>query len=181
MPLLHVVVSAVLTCSPAPPQNHTFNGPGVNLRQTVSERGVTLELLEAGGKVRWKVAGDGVFRPVFSADGRWVAEPSTLHDESVRVFGPDGKAADYHPLTLATEDEKSVMGESSCGIEWYGGMRFDGATLVVLLNQAPPRPPIYAPDPTPKLEILIDVGFRQITFHPVVTEVPQFEPAKGIH
>ncbi len=158
MPLLHVVISAVLGCSPAPPQNHTFNGPGVRLRQTVSERGVTLELLDAGGRVRWKVPDDGVFSPVFSANGRWVAEPSTLHDDSVRVWSSDGKAADYHPLSLATEDEKSVMSDTSCGIDWYGGMRFDGATLVVLLNQAPMRPPIYPPDPTPKLEILIDLA-----------------------
>ncbi|MBN2359357.1 MAG: hypothetical protein JXR83_07875 [Deltaproteobacteria bacterium] len=161
--LLHLVVSAVLACHPAPPRNQTFKGPGVKLRQTVSERGVVLELIDARGKVRWKLTDKGVFHPVFSADGRWVAEASTIHDDRVRVWDYQGKRSEYHPLTLASEDEKSAMGYTSCGIPWYGGMRFKGGILVVLLNQAPPRPPIYDPDPKPKLEILIDVASEKMS------------------
>lgn len=147
----------LLACVPASPTTRDFPGPGVTLRQTVSGRAVQLELVDRKGARRWKLDAEAVFDPVFSPDGRFVAEASTIDTDLVRVFTPEGRVEALHPLSLASEDEIAAMGDSSCGTPWFGGMRFDGSTLVVLLNQAPMRPPMMAPDPTPKLEVRIDV------------------------
>jgi len=158
------LLALLLACSPSMPATQTFEGPGVKLRQTVKDWKATAELVGPDGKVRWKVEDSGgFFAPTFSPDGRYVAEASTAHSATVRVIGPDGRLAGYEPLALVSEDEKSLMGWTSCGRAWFGGLRFEGETLVVLGQQAPPRPPMEPPDPTPKLEILIDLASGKLS------------------
>jgi hypothetical protein len=152
------ILSLVLACLPSPPTDQVFKGPGVELRQKVSDRrSVTLELVGADGKTRWRATSDGLFEVTFRNDGKYLATAQTGHVSRVLVFGPDGQQREYDPLELVTEDEKQQMSWTSCGISWYRGLRFKGSTLVVKVAQAPLRPPIYEQDPTPPLEILIDV------------------------
>ncbi len=152
-----MILALVLACSPAMPTSQTFAGPGVSLRQTIKRPTNRLELL-VGTSVRWTLeTTTSLFRPLFRDDGRYLAEARTTNAASVSLFGPDGQERELSPLSLLTDDERDVMGETSCGPNWFGGLRFEGESLVVLINQAPMRRPTEAPDPTPKLEVLVDL------------------------
>jgi len=163
-------LALVLACSPASPQTRSFAGPhGFKLEQVAGGgrrfAPVALQLIGADGKPRWKLpqVERGVFAPVFSEDGSWVADALTLHESKVRVFSPAGALNLFDALELVTEEEQQNMSRTSCGLAWLRGMEFHGKTLVVSVNQAPMRPPIYAPDPTPPLELLIDLDTMKLS------------------
>lgn len=147
------LLAMVLSCVRASPHDATFAGPGVELRQTVVGSRVTLTLVERNGKVRWKLEEEhsfGIYNPVFSDNGRYVAARDS---GGVRVIGPDGEVEAYEVMALVSEDEQSLFSSTSCGRGWFGGMHFTGETLVVRILQGP----YDSPEPAPAIEVSVDV------------------------
>jgi hypothetical protein len=150
------LIAVVLVCLPEPPRDATWTAGPLELVQTMLPRGPQLELRRKGTAL-WKTGADPVQNVLIRDDGKFVSAVDNLHEERVRVFGPDGKLKTYEPMTLVTEEEAAAISQTSCGRAWFGGQRFEAGKLVVSVNQAPILPPIYKPPDTPKLEILIDV------------------------
>jgi hypothetical protein len=168
-----MLLALLLACSPATPTDQTFHGPGVELIQKVVDEERSQLELRAGSVVRWKRdAATPLFRPVFRDDARYLAEAHSANQATVVIFGPDGQERRVAPLEVVTEEERQVMSESSCGPIWFQGLRFEGEALVVLIKQGPERAPWEPPDPTPPLEVLVDLktgGLRRRTPPKVVT------------
>ena len=87
-----LLLSLLLACSPARATDEVFKGPGVELRQkAIDHFEVTLELVGANGKTRWRADSDPLYEVTFRPDGKYLATQGTLEREQVFVFGPDGE------------------------------------------------------------------------------------------
>jgi hypothetical protein len=156
---------AILACMPAPPQTKTFQGPGVELRQTALDPvNITLELVAADGKTLWMKTGREFFvAAAFSDDGKWVA---TRHESKVRVYAATGELSTYEVFEHITKAEESALAQSSCGPLWFAGLSFEGRALAVLVNQGATLPLVDNRAPVPTIKLLIDVEKKRVTREP---------------
>lgn len=142
-------------------QDREVPGPGVTLRQTFTNPGVSLSLVDAAGTVRWVDAkASAIEEPAAFGEGGVVAMKGGFG--VVRLYDAAGKRHEVKVLPLVTSDEHDFIPSTSCGLEWLDGLRFEGATLVVSIRQRT-WPLEGSPDVLPSIELLVDAATKKVT------------------